>query len=77
MCLFLTVPLVGLQSGIVTFPGHIHFLSNIVYFKHVNILLLAKKEPELAGNTFKLKNGSVLLRMLWTYLTYAFSVKGI
>ena len=52
---FFLVPLVDLQSAIVTFPGHTHFLANIVYFKHDKILLLAKKEPELAGNAFKLK----------------------
>ena len=34
MYLFLAVPLVSLQSAIVTFTGHNHFLENIVYFKH-------------------------------------------
>ena len=34
-CLFFTVPLVGLLSAIVTFPGHTHFLANIFFFKYV------------------------------------------
>ena len=64
-------------SAIVTFPGHTHFLANIVFFKPDKILLMAK-EPEFAETIYLSKNKcSVLLHMLWTYLTYTASVKGI
>ena len=43
------VPLFDLQSVIVTFHGHSHFLANIVFFRHDKILLLAKKEQVVAG----------------------------
>ena len=76
-CLFFTVRLVSLQSAIATFPGHTHLLANIVFFKPDNILLMANRDRTYRKNIFKLKNGSVLLHMLWTYLTYTFSVKGI
>ena len=76
-CLFFTVLLVSLQSAIVTFPGHTHFLANIVFLKPDKILLMANRVRTCRKNIFKLKNGSVLLHMLWTYLTYTFSVKGI
>ena len=78
-CLFFTVLLISLQSLIVTFPGHTHFLANIV-FKPDKILLMAKRARTCRKNIFKLNNGSVLLHMLWTYLIYTlshFSVKGI
>ena len=76
-CLFFTVPLISLQSAILTFPGHTHLLANIVFFKPDKIFLMAKRARTCRKNIFKLKNGSVLLHIVWTYLTYTFSVKGI
>ena len=46
------VPLVGLQSATVTFPGHTHFIANIVFFKHDKMLLIVKREPELARKKY-------------------------
>ena len=43
LCLFFTVPLVSLQSAIVTFPGHTRFLENILFSKPDEILLMAKR----------------------------------
>ena len=54
-CLFFIVPLVGLQSAIVTFPGHTHFLANIVFFKPGKIFLMAKRARTCRKNVFKLK----------------------
>ena len=54
-CLFFTVPLVSLQSAFVTFPGHTHFLANIVLFKPDKILLMAKRARTCRKNIFKLK----------------------
>ena len=55
LCLFFTVPLASLQSAIVTFPGHNHFLENIVFFKPDKILLMAKRARTCRKNIFKLK----------------------
>ena len=33
LCFFLKVPLFDLQSAIVTFHGHSHYLANIVFFQ--------------------------------------------
>ena len=54
-CLFFTVPLVSLQSAIVTFPGHTHFLANTVFFKPDKILLMAKRARTCRKTIFKLK----------------------
>ena len=78
LSLFFTVRLVGVQSAIVTFPGHTDILAK-TFFKHDKILLLAKKAQELVGKQTYLSNNndSVLLHMSWTFLTYAFSVNSI
>ena len=54
-CLFFIVSLIGLQSAIVTFPGHTHFLANIVFFKPDKILLMAKRARTCRKNIYKLK----------------------
>ena len=50
------VPLVGLQSAILTFPGHTHFLvmlANIVFFSSkIKMHLLALIEPVVAGKSY-------------------------
>ena len=40
---------VGIQSAIVTFPGHTHLLIKVVCFRHDKILLLAIMELVVAG----------------------------
>ena len=55
LCLFFIVPLVSLQSAIVTFAGHTHFLANIGLFKPNKILLMAKRARTFRKNIFKLK----------------------
>ena len=52
--IFFTEPLVSLQSTTVTFPGHTHFLANIV-FKPDKILLMAKRARTCRKNIFKQK----------------------
>ena len=39
MCLFLMVPWVGLQSVIVTFPGHTHLFVSILVLHSLNMFL--------------------------------------
>ena len=49
------VPLFGLQSMIVTFHGHSHFLANIVFSGMIKKLLLAIKEQVVAGKHIQAK----------------------
>ena len=58
-CLFFTVPLVSLQSAIVTFPGHTHFLVNIVFFSSLIKYFYWQKEPKLAGKYIQIKTMAV------------------